>query len=291
MKSKLESRALAIIERHKIGLSLISLLLVVSFALPAYSKPNWWERRDEGWFFYKDPPKEEEKREVEKEEKKPKVEVEIPPVVEPFRPEKPEPPFTEMMKKRGEELLSRAMENPTINNVRAYMEHNNLMMKLSENFSIAWQKTLMMHPELGGPAPVSDSDKDLYFGMVKKKEKEILMGLSREAGLFFFYSASCPSCERQAAHLRRFMAEYPYFVVKSVTLDGGVLPEFPETMMDNGIASRLGVERVPSIFLAFPPDRFGRISDELLTMDELKRRLIWYAAEIDTNNHSGLSRP
>ncbi len=279
MKSKSKSR-----KRHKIGLSLISLLLVVLFALPAYSQSKWWERRDEGWFFYKDPPKEEEK--------KPDAKVEIPPVVDPFRHEKPEPPFTERMKKRGEELLSRAMESPTIDNVRAYMEHNNLMMKLSENFSLAWQKVLMMHPELGGPAPVSDADKDLYFGMVKKKEREILMGLSREAGLFFFYSASCPSCERQAAHLRRFMAEYPYFTVKAVTLDGGVLPEFPGTMMDNGIASRLGVERVPSIFLAFPlSDRFGRISDGLLTMDELKRRLVWYASEIDTNNYSGLSRP
>jgi len=283
MKLKAKSKALAIIERHKIGLPLISLLLVVLFVLPASSQSYWWEKGDEGWFFYKDPLREEEKEEA-KEERKPEVKRESP-------APGPGPLFTERMKKRGDELLSRAMENPTIENVKAYMEYNNLMMKLSENFSLAWQKALMMYPEFEGPVPVSDADKDLYFQSVRKREQEILQGLSREAGLFFFYSSSCPHCERQALHLRRFMAEHPYFVVKPVSSDGGVLPEFPETVMDNGIFSRLGVDKVPSIFLAFPPDRFERISVGLLTADELKRRLIWYAEEIDTTYHNNLSRP
>jgi len=274
MKLKEKSKALV----------LISLLLTVLFALTAYSQPYWWEKEDEGWFFYKDHPWEEEKKEEVKEEKKPEVKRESP-------APGPEPLFTERMKKRGEELLSRAMEEPTIENVKAYMEYNNLVMKLSENFSLAWQKALMMYPEFEGPVPVSDADKDLYFQSVRKREQEILQGLSREAGLFFLYSSSCPHCERQALHLRRFMAEHPYFVVKPVSSDGGVLPEFPETMMDNGIFSRLGVDKVPSIFLAFPPDRFERISVGLLTADELKRRLIWYASEIDTTYYNNLSRP
>ena len=262
---------------------LISLILIFGLAPLVYSQPYWWEKEDEGWFFYRDPLREEEKEEV-KEERKPEVKSESP------VPE-PGPLFTERMKKRGDELLSHAMENPTIENVKAYMEYNNLMMKLSENFSLAWQKALMMYPEFEGPVPVSDADKDLYFQSVREREQEILQGLSREAGLFFFYSSSCPHCERQAAHLRRFMAEHPYFVVKPISLDGGVLPEFPETVMDNGISSRLGVDKVPSIFLAFPPDRFERISVELLTADELKRRLIWYASEIDTTYYNNLSRP
>lgn len=262
---------------------LISLILIFGLAPLVYSQPYWWEKEDEGWFFYRDPLREEEKEEV-KEERKPEVKSESP-VPEPI------PLFTERMKKRGDELLSHAMENPTIENVKAYMEYNNLMMKLSENFSLAWQKALMMYPEFEGPVPVSDADKDLYFQSVREREQEILQGLSREAGLFFFYSSSCPHCERQAAHLRRFMAEHPYFVVKPISLDGGVLPEFPETVMDNGISSRLGVDKVPSIFLAFPPDRFERISVELLTADELKRRLIWYASEIDTTYYNNLSRP
>jgi conjugal transfer pilus assembly protein TraF len=260
--------------------ALISLLLFLALNPLAYSGPFWWERGDEGWFFYKDPPKEEKKEE----EKKPEVRLEMP-------SSQPELLFTERMKKWGEELLSRAMEEPTIENVKAYMEYNNLMMKLSENFSLAWQKALMAYPEFESPVPVSDVDKDLYFGAVKEKEKEILEKLSRKAGLFFFYSTSCPFCERQALHLRRFMAEHPYFVVKAVSLDGGVLSEFPETLIDNGISQRLGVDAVPSIFLAFPPERFERISSGILTAEELKRRLIWYAKEVGTRYSDSPSNP
>jgi conjugal transfer pilus assembly protein TraF len=258
--------------------ALISLLLFLALNPNplAYSNPFWWERGDEGWFFYKDPPKEEEK--------KPEVRLEIP-------SSQPELLFTERMKKWGEELLSRAMEEPTIENVKAYMEYNNLMMKLSENFSLAWQKALMIYPELEGPVPVSDVDKDLYFETVKEREREILYGLSKKAGLFFFYESSCPYCERQAYHLKRFMVENPYFVIKPVSLDGSVFDEFLDTVMDNGISQRLGVNMVPSIFLAFPPDRFERISTGLITADELKRRLIWYAKEIDTSYYSNFTHP
>lgn len=228
----------------------------------------WWQKSDEGWFFYKDAPPKEKKEEKPRVEKKPEV-----------QPGPPLPLFTEQMKRKGEELLSAAMENPNFENVKAYMEHNYQMMKLSNMFSLLWQKVLMMHPELGGPAPVSDADKDLYFAALREKNREILYRLSREAGLFFFYTTSCPSCERQAYYLERFKKEYPFFIIKPVTLDGGVFEGFPDTVMDNGIATRLGIDVVPAIFLAYPPDRFERISSGLVTTDELKRRLIWYATE------------
>jgi len=257
---------------------LISLVFFLAVPSLLYSGSYWWERGDEGWFFYKDPLKEGEKKEEE-----------VKTVEVPETP--PEPLFTERMKRWGEELLSRAMENPTIENVKAYMQYNNLMMRLSENFSLSWQKALMRYPELASPVPVSDVDKDLYFETEKEREREIIYELSKKGGLFFFYEGSCPYCERQAYYLNRFRVEYPFFVIKPVSLDGSMLPEFPDTVMDNGISQRLGVTTVPSLFLAFPPDRFERISTGLITAGELKRRLIWYARKIDTSFYSGFINP
>lgn len=257
----------------KISFAVMGLLLYSSFS---FSGSYWWEREEEGWFFYKDPPKKEEQ------EEKPRSPLST------TSPSSSPPLFTERMKKWGEELLSKAMEEPTVENVRAYMEYNRLMMKLSENFSLAWQKALMMYPELESPVPISDADKDLYFESVKEREKEILYRLSRKAGLFFFYDGNCPYCERQAYYLKRFLIENPFFVVKPVSLDGSVFQEFPDTVMDNGISQRLGITTVPSIFIAFPPDRFERISSGLVTTSELKRRLIWYAIEIDTSLYSNI---
>lgn len=269
-------------------ISFFSLLLIwiILSSSHSYARSYWWEKKEEGWFFYKDPPKEEKKEEIKKEEPQ---KLQTPPT--PSHPTLPPPLFTERMKKWGEELLSRAMEEPSIENVKAYMEYNRIMMKLSEDFSLAWQKALMMYPELESPVPVSDADKDLYLESRKVAEGEILRELAGKAGLFFFYDGSCSYCERQAYHLKRFMSEYPYFTVKPVSLDGSVFAEFPNTSMDNGISQRLGVTTVPSIFLAFPPDRFERIASGLVTASELKRRLIWYASEIDTNYHSRILGP
>jgi len=250
---------------------LISLFFFLTIPSLLYPASYWWEKGDEGWFFYKDPPKEEKKG-----EEKPEIRIETPKIP-------PQPLFTERMKRWGEELLSRALENPTMENVKAYMEYNKLMIELSENFSLAWQKVLMIYPELGSLVPVSDADKDLYFEAVKEKEKDILYNLSKRAGLFFFYTSSCPYCERQAYYLNRFRLENPFFIIKPVSLDGTIFPEFPDTVFDNGISQKLGIITVPSILLAFPPDRFERISSGLITADELKRRLIWYDKEIDTS--------
>lgn len=270
--------------RRELKVQISSLIIMVLLLVPliSHAESYWWERRGEGWFFYKDPPKEEKKEEVGKEKPEtlgPPASISHPPL------------FTERMKKWGETLLSRAMEEPTVENVRAYMEYNRLMMKLSENFSLAWQKALMMYPELESGVMISDADKDLYFESLREREREILHDLSRKAGLFFFYDGSCPYCERQAYYIKRFLIEHPYFVVKSVSLDGSVFSEFPDTAMDNGISQRLGVNTVPSIFLAFPPDRFERISTGLVTASELKRRLIWYAAQINTEYDSFNTQP
>ncbi len=256
------------------------LLILCLFPSSGYSQSRWWQRGDEGWFFYREAPKEEDKDEVEKLPQPLPTPASPPTTISSETPEAPL--FSEVMKKRGEELLSRAMENPTIENVKTYVEHNNLMIKLSENFSTLWQKVLMTYPELESPVPTSDADKDIYFKVEGEKEREILYELSREAGLFFFYSASCPFCQRQALHLRRFLSEYPFFALKPVTMDGSVLEEFPETVPDNGISARLGIEGVPALLLAFPPARFERISSGLLTAEELKRRLILYAKKVDT---------
>lgn len=71
------------------------------------------------------------------------------------------------------------------------------------------------------------------------------------------------------------------FRIKAVSLDGGVYPDFPDALMDNGISVRLGVDSVPAIFLAFPDEkRFERLSAGIVTFAELKERVLLHAKEI-----------
>jgi conjugal transfer pilus assembly protein TraF len=157
------------------------------------------------------------------------------------------------------------------------------MLDLSSNFAYAWQKQLMTDPDLNYDIPVSDNVKDIYFVENRKKEEETVRNLASQAGLFFFYRITCPYCKRQVQYLQEFAAIYG-FEIKAVSLDGGVYPEFPDALMDNGISVRLGVDKVPAIFLAFPgEDRFERLSSGLLTVAEIKQRILYYAKEIDSN--------
>ena len=225
---------------------------------------KWWNKHDEGWFFYN----EAIEPEPEKEQKT------VAPLLYPIPPNAPQPLFSESMKKRGEELLSRAMENPIMENVKAYMEHNQKMLALSKNFSLVWQRVLMSHPELLSGTPVSDSDKDIYFKQTAKEKKEALERLSADAGLLFIYDTTCPYCVRQAKYLKMFIDEHPSFIVKAVTMNGEIVAEFPDSVKDNGISARLNVTEHPAIFLMYPPDRFERVSTGLITPDELKDKLL-----------------
>jgi len=84
----------------------ISLILVMLSALTTDSvaAPKWWEKHDEGWFFYneKTAPAEPEESAV--------------PTTTPSPKEEP-PLATDIIKKEGDRLLSEALVNPTEDNV------------------------------------------------------------------------------------------------------------------------------------------------------------------------------
>lgn len=259
----------------------LSLILICCISLSnAYAEnkvKRWWANDNEGWFFYKDPIIEKEK-DIEKEKETPIH----PPASVPNNPETEEL-FTEKMNQKGQEFLSKAMQFPTSENIQNYMMWNKFMMDMSSNFAVAWQKELMQNPYLSNEAAMADSVKDIAFHEKSKKNKKIITDLAQKAGLFFFYTSTCPYCKRQVQHLKDFADTYGY-EVKAVSLDGGILPELPNSLMDNGISLRLGINKVPAIFLAFPDEnRFERLSAGIVTFSQLKQRVLNYAKEIENN--------
>jgi conjugal transfer pilus assembly protein TraF len=246
----------------------LSLILLFLTPINVYAEQQqWWQKHDQGWFFYEDPPV------IQEPEEK------APPHQEPIIEENA-PLFSDVMRKKGDELRSKALERPTVENVKEYMVHNKQMIDVSQNFTNAWEKVLMSYPELSSNNFASDAVKDIVIREVAKENTAILQNLAQRTGLFFFYSATCPYCQRQALYLKEFQSKYPFFTIKPITVDGAAFAEFPDTIADNGLAQTLGVETVPSLFLAFPPDRFDRIATGPLTPDELERRLLSYEKNI-----------
>lgn len=230
---------------------LLGLLLPVIVTGLSIAADSWWTDRDKGWFFYN------EKRPVHRNESEIKEE----------KPREEKKLFTQIMQEKGSELLSRAIEEPTEENVERYMRFNKAMLTLADNFARVWQKVLMKNPDLMFPGSLSYS-----FGDIAAQISE----LSRKAGLFFFYSSSCDMCTAQALELKEFERKYG-MTVFPVTLDEP-LPEYPDSVRDNGISRVLGLRRTPSIYIAFPGEnRIELIAEGYIDVFDLERRLYYYA--------------
>lgn len=258
---------------------LISFLLVSVVCLSlAYAEgvknKRWWEHKEEGWFFYKDKPAPTKEKKEEEIQPPPKQEVKVEPVK----------PFIERMKEKEQELLGKALQSPTYENVREYMIFNKKRLEMSENFALMWQKVLMQHPELNTRDYYSTQDKDLVFERERKTRQKTLERLAQNAALFFFYTSDCEFCKRQAQYLDKFKVRHPNFIIKAISVDGGILPEFPDSEIDNGISLTLGVNTYPTIFLAFPPDRFDRIATGIIAIDILEQTLMWYDSQLKDVN-------
>jgi conjugal transfer pilus assembly protein TraF len=251
-------------------LSTVLVFLVVSIS---YGQQRWWERRDEGWFFYNEKKKEtlELPPEPKKEEEK-KKEIESS-----SSKESESDTYIEKMRKIGDILLSKALEQPTVENIRAYLEWNTEMMKRAELFTVAWQKTLQLYPQFASDTPMTDSLKDVYFKVKDNERKNIIDNFAIKEVIFFFYTSSCPYCQKQAEVLLSFKKAHPNVIIKPISVDGGVLPEFPDTVMDNGISEKLGITMYPALYAAYPlEDRFERLSYGLFSLREIEDAIIWY---------------
>lgn len=236
----------------------LTLLLLLPVDI-IHADQKWWQKKDEGWFFYNDP----EKTPVAPEEKQ---EPAVEPKAEPAKEQPATPPMleSELLKRKGEELLSHAVTNPTEENVQAYMVHNKQMMDMADRFSIMWQAMLMKYPDLY---------KQVSTEGVARETEETVRSLRSTAAILFIYSSTCPFCQKTAPVIAAFQDKYD-FTVLPITIDGIPLPELPNTLPDNGIAARLGVETVPAIYLAFPSeDRFERVATGFLSLTELERKI------------------
>lgn len=160
------------------------------------------------------------------------------------------------LRKELQRLLDVANMNPTDENVKAYMAAAQYMAGKASEFSDVWRRVLWATPELDYSLthrPTNVVGVRTYDTQRKTNERRTIADLSRTHGLFFFFRGDCPYCHQMAPILRFFQQEYGIEVFP-VSLDGGTLPDYPRPSRDNGMATRLGINTVPAVFLASKTD-------------------------------------
>jgi thiol-disulfide isomerase/thioredoxin len=100
-----------------------------------------------------------------------------------------------------------------------------------------------------------------------------ITSLSKTQGFFYFYSSSCPHCQRFAPLLKQFSDEHGFSVV-AISMDGGFLPSFPDAVMDAGQSKQFQVTVFPSLFLVDPSrQKAVLVTDGAIDSQEILRRL------------------
>jgi conjugal transfer pilus assembly protein TraF len=252
---------------------LISLLLSWSLITSSQAAPlssDFYKHHAEGWFWYHDPPLMEEKEEGPQ---SPLLKTEKPKSVEEQASE-----TLALYKKQLEQKLHLALVSPTSQNVQNYMQFQKDMMERSERFSKIWQQVVLTHPDLNHETkfPTAQYARHIYDDQIRHKKEQTIQLLAKTFGLFYFFSGSCAYCREFAPIVKLFADKYQWQVI-AISLDGSTLELFENTQTDNGIASALDIQTVPTLMaynastqevipLAYAPVSLDQLEDNVMAL-------------------------
>jgi len=250
----------------RLSILLILIVMTIPGWVNATPSSHWFNRQAEGWFWYVEPPLEEEHDQAE--------ETPLTPSLSPINtvPKAALKTFQEKL----DNAQALAIMQPTSNNVTAYLHLQKQAMETSQRFANVWQQVVWTTPELDHTLerPTSPQAVNAYYDTKNTQRKVRLNKIAQTHGLFYFFRASCPYCQRFSPILKRIAAKNGFHVT-AISLDGGTSPGFPKPRRDNGTAKRLGVKTVPAVYLIEPRSRSVQpVSFGLVSPSELEQRII-----------------
>lgn len=247
---------------------------LVIFSIALLCLPGFAHAREphheRGWFYYEPIPEP---------EKKP----------DPILPKKPlatesvAPLSSAWLRANLPKYLDRAVDNPTLENVRRYRYLERLAMDRSSAYSDTSARLTMLDPLLDeqSVSPLTALAKATRTKELAAERKGVLARIKAEAGLWFFFRSDCPYCHAQVSALEALKNVHGFSVLP-VSIDHQPLRNggFPSFVKDAGQAAKLGVQVTPSLYLVNRDGRILPLATGLQTMDQIEYRIIELAAEL-----------
>lgn len=265
---------------HRLLATLVVLGLGMGTAIAGTENSIFYQKEREGWHFYEDPERDEEPAERPKEPEKPEK-AEAKPTTE-KKPRGPKPMSVQWIKKNIKKFRNRAINNPTRENVQAYMYLQKAAMDKASRFSEVSSEVTVGDPYLDEKVrrPTATYAVNAAQRRANQASNSTLKDLAanENVGLLFVFSSDCPYCRTQAPVLKRFGQLYN-LPIRAVSLDGDHMPgtPFPDASYDPSLGERLGVRQTPATFLVKPPDAMSPLANGVLSLKGLKKRAILVA--------------
>ena len=163
----------------------IFLVLLLCFVMPVAAQTRWFDRHSEGWFWYE--PVQDSGAGQE----------ELP---QPSATVVSQPLSTVWLRKNIDQYLDKAIDDPSKENVSAYLYLNKIVKEKAERFARAGKRVIESNPYLDENVrrPISPAAAKLKDDIAYKAKESFLTKVAKTAGLVFFYRGSCPLCHVQA---------------------------------------------------------------------------------------------
>ncbi len=248
------------------------LLIVILMILPVFAnaeEPSLCKRLNLGWHFYCD------EKKLQKEEA---MRAAKEPTVEDARQE------LSQIQKKLEDLQIKSVIYPTNKNILEYIAFQNQLLERSEKFTNMWQKAIWRNPELDYmvKTPLSTVGHAVRDEMKKDTRAKVLQEVGKRYGLFFFYTTRCPYCIKYSPIVKVFAESYGISVLP-VSLDDGVLPEWPDSEHNTGQLEAFGLTGKPvpiTVLFDNKNKKLVIVGFGLLTVDELEDRIYKLISEM-----------
>lgn len=247
------------------------------------------ERGSEGWFWYEPIPEESEEPDPVEEPPSPPEPIETVKIPEPPAPAEPPksmpaPPAklsAEWIRKNMQKYRDAAWDNPTPENVAAFLYLQSYTIDKSRKMADAATEVIAVNPilDVSTSRPSTQGAYEALDIQAARNKERLISKLSEQIGIWFFYDQGVLS-ERQAGVLNLVQTEFGISILP-VSLDGTPMPEgrFEKWVMDQGHSTQLNILSVPALLVVHPDGKFASLGQGGLSKPEIESRLLIIARQ------------
>ena len=251
--------------------TMLIVLLLTAGVAGAQEEKDFFEGKEEGWFWYEDP--------IIPEAQEPEQPPET--ISSPARSssdQRPVPMSVEWLQAQLPILRNRAINEPTFHNVSAYKYAERIMMDKAQLYSDMSRAVVEQDPLLDENlrVPFASAAKTAMMGAMDDARNELLGDLSKVVGVWVFYNQNCSFCQAQVTPINSFVSEHG-FDTTIITKDGNFLENVNPAIKvktQTGQFRSLGIEFTPAIVMLSPPKNYYVVSQGFVSKKALEDRLL-----------------
>ena len=179
----------------------------------------------------------------------------------------------------NDEPLKTQMENME-NMLMLQMKHLNTSQQFTKVGKLVALKNAYLDEQVKNP--YHHEARKVKNRQLTEESEKAATELMKTHGLYFFFDSNCRYCQMMGPVVKYF-AEKHKAVVVPISLDGGVLPDYPNPAFNNGIAEMYHIQTWPAIVAVNPEtDKAIKLANRPTSITELEETALLYAQLLPT---------